>query len=81
MRALFRFTISEAFVGAGADQHCEVLQDLLRLWSDSSYARELSKETPKIREAVIAALDYHCDPDWNSRKFPATYTLAKHEEI
>ena len=81
LRALFRFTVSNAFIGAGADQHCDVLQDLLQLWGDHAYARELGKETPKIRAAVISSLDYRSDPDWKSQKFPATYALAKHEEI
>jgi len=81
LRALFRFTVSKAFVGAGADQHCDVLQDLLRLWGDRAYAHVLANESPKIRGAVISALDYCNDPDWKARKFPATYALAKHEEI
>jgi len=81
LHAMFLFTDSEAFIGAGADQHCSVLQDLLRLWGDRSYARELAKEPPKVRAAVISALDYENDPDWKSQKFPSTFALAKHDEI
>jgi len=81
LHSLFHFTDSEGFVGAGADEHCSILQDLLRLWGDRAYARELGMESPKIREAVISALDYHGDPKWKARKYPATYALGKHEAL
>ena len=76
---LFRFTDSESFIGSGAESHCIALRDLLRLWGDREFARVLAAESPKVRSAVIAALDYTWPhPGWQPKEFPATYRLAKH---
>jgi len=80
LHALFRFTDSDAFVGAGAEDHCTVLMELLRVWGDRRFASELARETRKIREAVIHALDYRAR-DWHASRFPATYALAYHIQI
>ena len=79
LRNLFRFTDTEAFIGAGADDHCDTLRKLLFLWGDREYARVLSGESQKVREAVISAIDYTGGTDtWNAKYFPRTYSLAKH---
>jgi hypothetical protein len=77
LRNLLRFTDSESFVGAGADDHCDTLYELLRFWGDRKYAQVLSGETVKVRSVVIDVLDY-IYPDWH-KQFPLTYGLAKHD--
>ena len=82
LRRLFRFTTTEAFVGAGAESHCAILRDLLRLLGDDFFARILRDERPKVRSAVIHALDYAWPcPGWQPSQFPATYGIAKHQKI
>jgi hypothetical protein len=80
LRQLFRFTISESFVGAGATDHCHILRDLLRLWGDREFARTLAAESPRVRSAVISAIDYTWPyPGWKPAQYPATYHLAQHD--
>ena len=81
LHALFRFTDSDGFAGALAEDHSRLLHGLLHLWGDRPFAQELGKEKPRIRTFVLWALDTSYDPDWNSRKFPATYGLVKHHEL
>jgi hypothetical protein len=81
-RGLFRFTTSEAFVGAGAESHCIILRDLLRYFGDRYFSRVLRDETSEVRTAVIHALDYTWPhPGWRATEYSATYRLAKHQKI
>jgi len=81
LRGLFRFTTSEAFVGAGAESHCTILRGLLRHLGDQYFARMLRREQPHVRTAVIHALDYAWPhPGWKSSEYPATFQLARHEK-
>jgi len=82
LRHLFRFTTTEAFVGAGAESHCAILRDLLRYLGDRFFARVLHSESAEVRAAVIHALDYAWSyPGWQPSRFPATYRIAKHQKI
>jgi len=77
---LFRFTVSDGFDGAAADNHCSILLGLLQRWSDDAFARVLRREKARIRKAVIDAIDYSFPhPGWKRTQFPHTYSLAPHE--
>ena len=79
LKQIFRFTVAEGFIGAGAEDHCSILRDLLRYWGDRDYSRVLAAESPQIRSAVIDALDYTWPhPGWKPTEYPVTYRLAKH---
>ena len=81
LRQLFRFTDTESFIGAGAESHAAVLRDFLRYWGDREFSRALRKETPKVRQAVIWALDYTWPyPGWQETEYPRTHRLASHEK-
>src|SRR5438876_11583786 len=41
---LFRFTVSDWFVGAAAENHCGSLLGLLQRWGDQRFARVLRRE-------------------------------------
>jgi hypothetical protein len=80
LRSLFHFTISRAFVGAAAESHCSIMLGLLQRWGDPHFAHALRTEQPRVRKAVIDAIDYAFPyPGWHASEFPATYTLAPHE--
>jgi len=82
LHRLFLFTMSESFIGAGADDHCGILHDLLQFWGDHSFAVALRRESAPTRKAVIAALDYSWRyPGWQRSEYPQTYRLARHEKI
>jgi hypothetical protein len=82
LHALFKFTDSKSFVGAGADDHCRTLHELLLLLGDQAFSRELAKESNRVRIAVISALEYDwAYPGWKSSEFPLTYALGKHEQV
>ena len=82
LHALFKFTDSESFVGAGADDHCRTLHQLLQLLGDQTFSRELAKESHRVRIAVISSLEYGWGyPGWKSSEFPLTYALEKHEQV
>jgi hypothetical protein len=77
---LFRFTVSDGFVGAAAENHCLILLGLLQRLGDSPFAKVLRYQTRHVRKAVIDAIDYAFPyPAWNPRQFPITYSLAPHE--
>ena len=79
LHQLFLFTDSNWFIGAFADDHCRTLDQLLHLWGDRAFSAELSREMPRIRKAVVSALDY--DGAWNNGEYPLTYALAPHPDI
>ena len=79
LAGIFRYTANGKLMGEGAESNCAILRQLLRLWGDAAYSRVLAAESPKIRSAVIGALDYAWSyPGWRSNEFPVTYRLAKH---
>ena len=79
LTGIFRYTANGGLAGEGADTNCEILLHLLHTWGDTAYARVLATEPPKVRAAVITAIDYSWGyPGWPSKDFPATYRLAKH---
>ena len=82
LHELFAFTTTEGFVGAGAEDHCAILHDLLQVWGDRRFAAVLRGESPRTRKAVVAALDYSWRyPGWQPAEFPQTYQLAAHKKI
>jgi hypothetical protein len=79
LAGIFRFSVEGGVMGEGAESHCEILYELLRLWGDAAYARVLSRQSPDVRAKVIADLDYQwAHPGWQATEFPITYRLAQH---
>ena len=80
LSALIRYTTNGKLMGEGAESNCDILRQLLRLWGDKPFARVLAAESPKVRTAVVAAIDYAWPhPGWQPRDFPVTYRLADHD--
>ena len=76
---LFRFTKTDGFMGAAAENHCGILLGLLQRWGDEAFAHVLRRQEPIIRKAVINAIDYSFPhPGWKPSQFPSTYSLASH---
>jgi hypothetical protein len=76
---LFRFTRTDGFMGAAAENHCGILLGLLQRWGDDAFARVLRRQKPHIRKAVSDAIDYSFPyPGWKPAQFPDTYSLAAH---
>jgi hypothetical protein len=79
---IFRYTATRHLMGEGAETNCSILHDLLEHWGDSRFAAVLGGQPVRVREAVIAMLDYSWGyPGWRSHQFPITYRLAKHQKI
>ena len=79
LSGIFRYTANGHLMGEGADTNCEILLHLLHTWGDTAYANVLAAESPKVRSAVIDALDYTWShPGWQASEFPISYRLAKH---
>jgi hypothetical protein len=79
---IFRYTATRQLMGAGAEDNCSILHALLEHWGDSRFAAVLRGQPLRVREAVIAMLDYGWRyPGWTPREFPITYQLAKHQKI
>ena len=79
---IFQCTADGQLMGEGAETNCEILHALLERWGDSRFATVLSPQPPRVRKAVIAALDYSWTyPGWRSTEFPKTYRLAPHQKI
>jgi hypothetical protein len=79
---IFRYTATRQLMGEGAEDNCSILHALLEHWGDSHFASVLRRQPRRVREAVIAELDYSWRyPGWRSHEFPMTYQLAKHEKI
>lgn len=80
LAGIFRYTANGKLMGEGAESNCDILRQLLRLWGDKAYARVLAVQSPKVRAAVIGALDYTWPhPGWKPTQYPLTYRLAKHD--
>lgn len=75
LHQLFLFTDSDWFIGALADDHCHTLKLLLYLWGDRPFSAALARETPRIRRAVISALDYD---GTEYDRYPLTNAAAPH---
>jgi len=79
---IFRYTVTRKLMGEGAEDNCSILRALLEHWGDSRFAAVLRNQPLRVREAVIAMLDYSWRyPGWRSHEFPMTYQLAKHQKI
>lgn len=79
---LFRYTASRHLMGEGAETNCSILHDLLEHCGDYRFAAVLGSQSVRVREAVVAMLDYSWGyPGWKPDQFPITYRLAKHEKI
>jgi hypothetical protein len=61
--------------GVGADQHSQVLWDILRAWGDSSFAAVLSGQPDSLRIRIRCYLDYAACALWAS-DYPRTARLA-----
>ena len=80
LSALFRFSVTDGFMGAAAENHCGIMLGLLQRWGDRPFARVLRAQKPRVRKAVINAIDYSFPyPGWKPAQFPETYSLASHE--
>jgi hypothetical protein len=76
------FRVTPSLDGLGAEQHSGELQDLLRQYGDSHFAKLLRSQDPKIRQSVIDSLDFAFlvvtrDRHWYN-SFPVTYSLGPH---
>jgi len=81
LTGIFRYTAYGKLMGEGAEDNCVILRQLLRLWGDPAYARVLAVESPKLKKAVIDALDYTWPyPGWRPAHSPKTYCLAPHDQ-
>jgi hypothetical protein len=79
---IFRYTANGRLMGEGAEDNCSILHALLEHWGDSRFASVLKAQPLRVREAVIAMLDYSWRyPGWRSHEFPITFQLAKHQKI
>jgi hypothetical protein len=79
---IFHYTATRQLMGEGAEDNCSILRALLEHWEDSRFAAVLRGQPLRVREAVIAMLDYGWRyPGWRPREFPITYQLAKHQKI
>src|SRR5438552_8692601 len=52
------FGVTPSLDGLGAEQHSRELHTILRQFGDSRFAILLKSQDPKIRQSVIASLDF-----------------------
>jgi hypothetical protein len=71
---LLDYTANGQLMGVGADEHCEVLLNLLKHWGDSEFATILANRSLNVRNHVKEALKYE-NPHWSQDQFPKTYKL------
>lgn len=67
-----------SIIGAGAEAHACAVSALLEHWGDRVFARNLSMQSPKVRDQAIGLIDYTALPRFKAR-YPKTYRLAAHE--
>ena len=80
LAGIFRYTAKGQLMGEGAEANGDILQQLLRVCGDRAYASVLAAEPPKVRKAVIDALDYSwLYPGWRPSEYSLTHRLAQHE--
>jgi hypothetical protein len=81
LAALFDYTENGQLIGVGAEQHCEVLYNLLHLWGDGSFARVLRERSQHVRQRVVRWIDSQfLYPGWPPHQFPKTYRLGPHDQ-
>ena len=73
LQKLLRVTAAMALDGAGAQYHSDVLWNLLQCWGDKAFSMILSRQSKKVRMAVIHQLDYATD---EIEKYEDTYPLT-----
>lgn len=79
LSGIFRYTANGRLMGAGADDNCDILHQLLIWWGDRQFANVLSGESLKVRSAVVNAIgDAWSFPGWKPFQFPLTYALGTH---
>ena len=79
LSGIFRYTANGQLMGAGADDNCDILHQLLIWWGDRKFANVLSGESLKVRSAVFSAIGYAWGfPGWKPNQFPLTYALGAH---
>ena len=66
-------------MGEGAETHGVILQVLLYVYGDKTYAKVLSRLSHSIRNQVIAYLDERFGLECYWKQFPRTYALASHK--
>ena len=77
LSGIFQYTANGQLMGAGADDNCDILHQLLIWRGDRRFAKVLSGESLKVRSAVFNAIAYAWGfPGWNSNQFPLTYALG-----
>ena len=79
LNALFRYTAEGNLMGEGAETHGAILQALLYVYGDKTYAKVLSRLSHSIRNQAIAYLDERFGLECYWKQFPRTYALASHE--
>jgi hypothetical protein len=79
LSGIFQYTANGQLMGAGADDNCDILHQLLIWWGDRKFANVLSGESLKVRSAVFTAIGYAWSfPGWKPNQFPLTYALGAH---
>jgi hypothetical protein len=83
LSAIFQYTANGPnLMGAGADDNCDILHQLLIWWGDRKFAHVLSGESLKVRSAVVNAIEYAWGfPGWKPNQFPETYQLGIHYKV
>jgi hypothetical protein len=74
LASLLDYTADGQLMGVGADEHCEVLLNLLKHWGDSQFATVLQRRSLRVQDHVKGALEYE-NPQWRPDQFPKTYRL------
>jgi len=80
LAALFDYTENGQLMGVGAEEHCEVLYNLLQVWGDTSFANVLQGRDRRVRHRVIPWIASQFPyPGWRPYQFPQTYKLGPHD--
>ena len=77
------FRVADKLDGAGSEIYSSDIRQLLESYGDTAFSTRLSKETKKVREAVVDSLDFAFEvyahhTKW-SHIFPETYRLGSHD--
>ena len=72
------FRVTSHMDGSGMTSHCSVLRLLMESLGDQRFSRVLARQSSKVRNGVIHALDFDFGHPWQ-RHFPLTYSLGLHD--
>jgi hypothetical protein len=77
--ALFDYTSDGRLMGVGAQEHSEILYNLLLLWGDDFFSAVLRARRLTVQHRVVSRIDSRY-PGWAPGKFPETYKLGPHHQ-